>query len=201
MRTTKADSLAFHTPVIPNHFVSTYKPLYKTSSRVVKIDLTDIVITQYSRWQAVLLEAGGLSAALGDENMRRLKYYLHCLQYATAQIDAQILLTSSGFHCRSATVTSCLLLARRPVSQAPMRTLTDVRRDLVQTIRARASKVGVTVPAATQGSRAAAGDRKRESVTAAASGSGTVRRLNRRARGARDGCRFKGVQPGAFFFA
>lgn len=90
-----------------------------------------------------------------------------------------------------------------------MRTLTDIRRDLVQTIRqvvdvvskyaggalpepARtrvrgfilklpqrwASKVGVGVPAATD---AAAGDRDRESVTTAASGSGAVRRPNRRA--------------------
>jgi hypothetical protein len=91
-----------------------------------------------------------------------------------------------------------------------MRTLTDVRRDLVQTIRqvvdvvskyaggalpepARtrvrgfilklpqrwASKVGVGVPAVTDGS--GAGDRERESVTTAASGSGAVRRPNRRA--------------------
>jgi hypothetical protein len=37
-------------------------------------------IAQRSRWQAVLLEAGGLSAAFSDENMRRLKYCLHCLQ-------------------------------------------------------------------------------------------------------------------------
>ncbi len=93
-----------------------------------------------------------------------------------------------------------------------MRTLTDVRRDLVQTIRqvvdvvskyaggalpepARtrvrgfilklpqrwASKAGVSVPAATEGSGAAAADRERESVTTAASGSGAVRRPNRRA--------------------
>jgi hypothetical protein len=35
-------------------------------------------IAQRSRWQAViLLEAGGLSAALSDDSMRRLKY---CLQ-------------------------------------------------------------------------------------------------------------------------
>ncbi len=137
-------------------------------------------IAQRSRWQAVLLEAGGLSAAFSDENMRRLKYCLHCLQVS--------------------------------VSQAHMRTLTDVRRDLVQTIRqvvdvvskyaggalpepARtrvrgfilklpqrwASKAGVSVPAATEGSGAAAADRERESVTTAASGSGAVRRPNRRA--------------------
>ncbi|KAF8625469.1 hypothetical protein AX15_005364 [Amanita polypyramis BW_CC] len=98
-------------------------------------------VAQRSRWHAVLLEAGGFGAALSDENMRRLKYCLHCLQYATAQIDAQILIlrdfiaglqplpppsTPHGADPSS---------SRRPVSQAHMRALTDVRRDLVQTIR------------------------------------------------------------------
>jgi len=31
-----------------------------------------------SRWQAVLLEAGGIGAAVSEESMRRLKY---CLQW------------------------------------------------------------------------------------------------------------------------
>jgi len=33
-------------------------------------------VAQRSRWQAVLLEAGGLSAALSEESMQRLKYWL-----------------------------------------------------------------------------------------------------------------------------
>lgn len=33
-----------------------------------------------SRWQTVLLEAGGLSAALSDDNLKRLRYCLQCLQ-------------------------------------------------------------------------------------------------------------------------
>lgn len=37
-------------------------------------------VAQRSRWQAVLLEAGGLSAALSEESMRRLKYCLQWLQ-------------------------------------------------------------------------------------------------------------------------
>ena len=37
-------------------------------------------VAQRSWWQAVLLEAGGLSAALSEESMRRLKYCLHWLQ-------------------------------------------------------------------------------------------------------------------------
>jgi hypothetical protein len=37
-------------------------------------------VAQRSRWQAMLLEAGGLGVALSDENMRRLKYCLNWLQ-------------------------------------------------------------------------------------------------------------------------
>ncbi|KAJ7125769.1 transcription factor Opi1-domain-containing protein [Mycena crocata] len=51
-----------------------------------------VAVAQRSRWQAVLLEAGGLSAALSDESMRKLRYCLQWLQYATQHIDAQILI-------------------------------------------------------------------------------------------------------------
>jgi hypothetical protein len=37
-------------------------------------------VAQRSRWQAVLMEAGGLGAAMSEESMRRLKYCLHWLQ-------------------------------------------------------------------------------------------------------------------------
>lgn len=37
-------------------------------------------VAQRSRWQAMLLEAGGLSAALSEDSMRRLKYCLQWLQ-------------------------------------------------------------------------------------------------------------------------
>ncbi|KIL58787.1 hypothetical protein M378DRAFT_170151 [Amanita muscaria Koide BX008] len=100
---------------------------------------TQVVAAQRSRWQAVLLEAGGLGAALSDENMRRLKYCLHCLQYATAQIDAQILILRdfiTSFHPAATSSRHPSESSRRPpVSHAHMRTLTDVRRDLVHTIR------------------------------------------------------------------
>jgi len=43
-------------------------------------DRNEQQVAQRSRWQAVLLEAGGLSAALSEESMRRLKYCLHWLQ-------------------------------------------------------------------------------------------------------------------------
>ena len=37
-------------------------------------------VAQRSRWQAVLLEAGGIGAAVSEESMRRLKYCLQWLQ-------------------------------------------------------------------------------------------------------------------------
>ena len=37
-------------------------------------------VIQRSRWQAVLLEAGGIGAAVSEESMRRLKYCLQWLQ-------------------------------------------------------------------------------------------------------------------------
>jgi transcriptional repressor OPI1 len=47
-------------------------------------------IAQRSRWQAVLLEAGGLSAALSEDSMRRLKYCLHWLQVRVAFASPRI---------------------------------------------------------------------------------------------------------------
>ena len=49
---------------------------------------TETQIAQRSRWQAVLLEAGGFSAALGEENMRRLKYCLQWLQVRPTRLSA-----------------------------------------------------------------------------------------------------------------
>lgn len=111
-------------------------------------------VAQRSRWQAVLLEAGGLSAALSEDSMRRLKYCLQWLQvilaslilgfpalmisfkYATAHIDAQILILRD-FIASLQPLPSVSLSANRrpPISEEHMRRLTDVRRDIVLTIR------------------------------------------------------------------
>lgn len=40
-------------------------------------------VVQRSRWQAVLLEAGGIGAAISEESMRRLKYCLQWLQVSS----------------------------------------------------------------------------------------------------------------------
>lgn len=90
-------------------------------------------VVQRSRWQAVLLEAGGISAAVSEESMRRLKYCLQWLQYATLHIDAQILILRDfieSLHPSDPSSGTDTL-----ISPTHMRTLTDVRRDIVQTIR------------------------------------------------------------------
>ncbi|KAF8961993.1 transcription factor Opi1-domain-containing protein [Flammula alnicola] len=93
-------------------------------------------VAQRSRWQAVLLEAGGLSAALSEESMRRLKYCLQWLQYATAHIDAQILILRDFTANLQPLPSDSLSTTRRPpISEDHMRKLTDVRRDIVHTIR------------------------------------------------------------------
>ena len=47
-------------------------------------------VVQRSRWQAVLLEAGGIGAAVSEESMRRLKYCLQWLQVSNARFDSNL---------------------------------------------------------------------------------------------------------------
>ena len=53
-----------------------------------------------SRWQAVLLEAGGIGAAWSEESMRRLKYCLQWLQVGRFLVPH----SRSGLTMRSTTV-------------------------------------------------------------------------------------------------
>ncbi|KAI6044404.1 transcription factor Opi1-domain-containing protein [Pisolithus marmoratus] len=92
-------------------------------------------IVQRSRWQAVLLEAGGIGAAVSEESMRRLKYCLQWLQYATAHIDAQIVILRDFIASLQPDGTASSRSVDSFVSPTHMRTLTDVRRDVVHTIR------------------------------------------------------------------
>ncbi|KAH7885702.1 transcription factor Opi1-domain-containing protein [Phlebopus sp. FC_14] len=91
-------------------------------------------VVRRSRWQAVLLEAGGIGAAVSEESMRRLKYCLQWLQYATTHIDAQILILRD-FIASLQTSASGSSSADAFVSPTHMRTLNDVRKDVVHTIR------------------------------------------------------------------
>ncbi|KAJ7230239.1 transcription factor Opi1-domain-containing protein [Mycena pura] len=100
-------------------------------------------VAQRSRWQAMLLEAGGLSASLSDESMRRLRYCLQWLQYATQHIDAQILILRdfiASLRPRpppAAAPHSPVLADPPPPELTPdhLRTLTHLRSDIVHTIR------------------------------------------------------------------
>ncbi|KAK7687693.1 hypothetical protein QCA50_008909 [Cerrena zonata] len=85
-------------------------------------------VVQRSRWQAMVLEVGGIGAAFSEESMRRLKYCLQWLQYATAHIDQQILVLRNFIDS---------LQAHSSGSPSPehLQTLTTIRRDVVQTIR------------------------------------------------------------------
>ncbi|RDX54167.1 Opi1-domain-containing protein [Lentinus brumalis] len=89
-------------------------------------------VAQRSRWQAVFLEAGGISAAISEESMRRLKYCLQWLQYATAQIDAQILVLRNFIASLQPDSTSPHAGA---VSAQHLRTLQAAKRDVVDTVR------------------------------------------------------------------
>ena len=109
-------------------------------------------VVQRSRWQTVLLEAGGIGAAVSEESMRRLKYCLQWLQvesrvlctfdrlftassqYATDHIDTQIVILRDFItslqdqQFSSASATSL-------ISPQHLHTLTTIRRDVVNTIR------------------------------------------------------------------
>lgn len=118
-------------PVLPDS--SDNKTPAPQNQNTAPADLQGQAVAQRSHWQAVLLEAGGISAAVSEESMRRLKYCLQWLQYATLHIDAQILILrdfiDSLHPSDSSSGTDTL------ISPTHMRTLTDVRRDIVQTIR------------------------------------------------------------------
>ncbi|KAJ7200914.1 transcription factor Opi1-domain-containing protein [Mycena haematopus] len=109
-------------------------------------DEHQVAVAQRSRWQAVLLEAGGLSAALSDESMRRLRYCLSWLQYATQHIDAQILILRdfiASLHPPPPPATSTTRDADDDAYPPPppeltpdhLRTLSHLRSDIVHTIR------------------------------------------------------------------
>ncbi|KAM5530817.1 hypothetical protein V8D89_015507 [Ganoderma adspersum] len=89
-------------------------------------------VAQRSRWQAVFLEAGGISAAFSEESMRRLKYCLQWLQYATTQIDAQILVLRNFIASLQPNGT---LPHGVPISPQHLHTLQTAKRDVLDTIR------------------------------------------------------------------
>lgn len=152
-----------------------------------------------SRWHTVLLEAGGISAALSDENMRRLKYCLHWLQYATKNIDVQILIlrdftANASHHPPSAGDTP-------EASNARAKKLADAKRDVINTVRqvvdviskyaggalpepARTRVRGFILTLPQRWATATRGDPTARAAAAAARGRSTGRYAQRRERGA-----------------
>ncbi|CAE6376394.1 unnamed protein product [Rhizoctonia solani] len=102
---------------------------------------SDRQVANRSRWQTMLLEAGGIGAALSDESMKRLKYCLQWLQYATNRIDSQIAVLREFLDSLQpgAGTTGPLLPMHMdrdaPVSPAALARLSAVKRDVVATIR------------------------------------------------------------------
>ncbi|CAE6481910.1 unnamed protein product [Rhizoctonia solani] len=102
---------------------------------------SDRQVANRSRWQAMLLEAGGIGAALSDESMKRLKYCLQWLQYATNRIDSQIAVLREFLDSlQPGAGTAGPLLPMHmdrdaPVSPAALARLSAVKRDVVATIR------------------------------------------------------------------
>ncbi|KAG8927181.1 hypothetical protein FRC00_002233 [Tulasnella sp. 408] len=91
-----------------------------------------VEVANRSGWQTVLMEASGIGAAISEENMKRLKYCLEWLQYATARIDQQITLLQKFLASLDAR------MSENPGALVPlthMRTLADVKRDVVTTVR------------------------------------------------------------------
>ncbi|PBK66781.1 Opi1-domain-containing protein [Armillaria solidipes] len=102
----------------------------------------DQQVAQRSRWHTVLLEAGGLSAALSEESLRRLRYCLSWLQYATAHIDAQIVVLRNFTAALQERHFSNQNGEETPLSEVHMHTLAHIRQDIVHTVRQVVDVVG-----------------------------------------------------------
>ncbi|KAJ3812077.1 transcription factor Opi1-domain-containing protein, partial [Lentinula lateritia] len=109
-------------------------PAYKRSHPHQQPQDNQRQVVQRSSWHAMLLEAGGFSVAWSEESMRKLRYVLQWLQYATNHIDQQILairdftesLQQHYFETPSQS---------QAISSVHMHKLTSMRRDVIQTVR------------------------------------------------------------------
>ncbi|KAH8921982.1 Opi1-domain-containing protein [Atractiella rhizophila] len=85
-------------------------------------------------WQGMLVEAGmtagGIGAAVSEESLKSLKYCLHWLQYASARLEHQLAVLQNFISSLSAPAPSDAL-----ISPSAVHTLTQIRRDVVDTIR------------------------------------------------------------------
>ncbi|KAJ3913448.1 transcription factor Opi1-domain-containing protein, partial [Lentinula edodes] len=134
-----SSSGAFHSPNDSSYDLAfddqrRLSPAYKGSRLHQQPQDNQQQVVQRSSWQTMLLEAGGFSVAWSEESMRKLRYVLQWLQYATNHIDQQILAIrdfteSLQQHYFEAPSQS------QAISSAHMHKLTSMRRDVIQTVR------------------------------------------------------------------
>ncbi|SGY35384.1 BQ5605_C002g01760 [Microbotryum silenes-dioicae] len=85
-----------------------------------------------SRWQTVLVEAGGLGAAVSEESLKSLRYCLQWLLYATAHLDHQIATLRefiASLHSHTDRESDALVTASASAR------LSQIKHDVVETIR------------------------------------------------------------------
>ncbi|KAL7412366.1 transcription factor Opi1-domain-containing protein [Mrakia frigida] len=94
---------------------------------------------QQSRWSSMLVEAGmtagGIGAAVSEESMKSLKYCLQWLQYATAHIENRISVLRSFILSLSASTSDEPIPPNALISPSALVTLSQIKRDVVETIR------------------------------------------------------------------
>jgi len=111
-----------------------------------------------STWQTMLVEASGISAAVSDESMRKMRYCLQCLQvshefvlrskkgkltllslfvsqYATENLDNQIRILQAFIASVDSTVTGEPIPANAMVSPEALRQYMAVKKNVIDTIR------------------------------------------------------------------
>ncbi|KAJ3889698.1 transcription factor Opi1-domain-containing protein, partial [Lentinula edodes] len=134
-----SSSGAFHSPNDSSYDLAfdnqrRLPPAYKRSHPHHQPQDDQQQVVQRSSWRTMLLEAGGFSVAWSEESMRKLRYVLQWLQYATNHIDQQILAIrdfteSLQQHYFEAPAQS------QAISSAHMHKLTSMRRDVILTVR------------------------------------------------------------------
>lgn len=114
-------------------------------------------LSRRAGWQSLMVEAGGISAAVSDESMRKLKYCLEWLQvrilwsqyigitisqWATANLDTQITFLETFIASINATVTGDVAPSTATVSPEALQHYMSVKRNVVNTIRQVVEVVG-----------------------------------------------------------
>ncbi|KIM34248.1 hypothetical protein M408DRAFT_325701 [Serendipita vermifera MAFF 305830] len=99
-------------------------------------------VSRRGGWHTLMVEAGGISAAISDESMRKLKYCLEWLQWATSNLDTQITLLETFISSINATVSGEPISPSAAVSPEALQHYMSVKKNVVNTIRQVVEVVG-----------------------------------------------------------